>query len=255
MHLKTNISFAVIVCGVVLAVGLIGSSWALSRFMIRIQNQEENTITVKGLAEMTIISDLASFECTVTISAPTLEEGYKKLEHDYNIMKNHLITAGFKPHELEESALSYRSVYTSVRTVDELNRTNYTDVFSHYLFERNIRIVSKDVDLVYFESMALSALMLDGIRIGISVPEYYIVDLEQYKLELIRNATRSAMERAVATAEELDSLVGRLMTARNGIIQITRPASSEISDSGYYDKESRTKIMKIVITATFEAVK
>lgn len=253
MNSGTNRALAVFGCGAILAIGMVASSLALSRFMIRIRTQEENTITTKGLAERKVLSDVGAVECTVGASGQTQEEGYQKLNKSYIILRTALLKAGFQENELEENAPSYARVTKTVRTRDANNRETITEEFSHYRFSRSIRILSRQIDLVHRQSMELTGLVMDGVEIEISQPEFYVSDLEKYKLELIAQATESAMKRAQTTAEKCNSRVGRLITARNGIIQVTRPASSDMSDSGFYDTTSREKIMKIVVSATFEA--
>jgi len=253
MNWNNNRTLLILGGSAILAVGMIASSFALSRFMVRIRQQEENTITTRGLAERKITSDIGALECTVGASGKTQEEGFKKLSRSYTLLKFVLKKAGFKDGELEEGAPDCATVTKPVRTRDSNNRETFTEEFSHFRYTRTLRIVSRQVDLVHGQSMELANLVLSGVEITVGEPAYYVSDLEQYKLELVAEATDAAMKRARITAEKCDSKVGRLITARNGIIQITRPASSDISDSGYYDTTSREKIMKVVVSATFEA--
>lgn len=241
-------------CGMVLAVGMVVSSFALSRFMIRIRQQQENTISVKGLAERKLLADIGAFECTVGASGETQKEAFEKLNRSYSLLRFALKNAGFKDGELEESAPNCVRVTKSVRVRDlATNRETASEEFSHYRYTRTVRVISPQVDLVHGQSMELPGLVMSGIEIEVGQPAFYVSDLEKYKLELIAEATDSAMQRAQMTAEKCKSRLGRLITARNGIIQITRPASSDISDEGYYDTASREKVMKIVVSATFEA--
>jgi len=46
-------------------------------------------------------------------------------------------------------------------------------------------------------------------------------------------------------------VLGKIISARQGVIQITAPCSDEISDYGAYDTKSLQKIIKIVVTAEF----
>lgn len=254
MNANVNRILGIGVVGLVLAGGMVGSALALSRFMIRIQQQQENTISAKGLAERRIQSDIGGFDCRVAVSATTLEEGYKKLTKDYFRLKSRLLKAGFPEDDIHESPLTYHPVYKTIRTRDAGTREQITEEFSHYRFTRALRVVSGRVDLVHRQSMELPSLILEGVELDLDSPQYYVSDLEKYKLALIAEATDSAMQRARTTAEKCQSRVGRLITARNGVIQVTRVASSEMSDSGYYDTSSREKVMKVVVSATFEAL-
>ncbi len=248
-----NRSIAIFGCGIILALAMVASSFALSRFMIRIRQQEENTISAKGLAERKIMSDVGTFGCVISTTGKTQEEAFKALERNYTILKFALQKAGFEAGELEENAPVWEKVYKAIQTRDAAGRETTTQEFSHFRYTRSLRVVSTQIDLVHQQSMELAKLVLSGIDIDVNQPAFYITDLEKYKLELIAEATDSAMQRARITAEKCNSRLGRLITARNGVIQITRPASSDMSDYGYYDTSSREKVMKIVVSATFEA--
>lgn len=244
MNKTVNRTLTILGCGTILAGGMVGSALVLQKFMIKVQ--QENTISVKGLAEKTVESDLGGMNCQVWVAAADLEEGYRKITAAYGKMRLRLTSAGFFDPEIEDGAIAYERVNKIVDGKE-------TQEFSHYRFYRALRVVSKQVDLIERQSKELSTLLGEGIEVRVDQVEYFVSDLEKYKLELITAATRSAMKRAEATAAEFGGSVGRLITARNGVIQITRPASSDMSDYGSYDTSSRTKVIKVVISATFEA--
>jgi hypothetical protein len=92
---------------------------------------------------------------------------------------------------------------------------------------------------------------MNNIDISVSNPEFYINDLEQYKLELVNLASASAAERAKVAASQSGSNLGPLMTARQGVIQIPEPACNDTSDYGVYNTSSVTKVIRLVMTMTF----
>ena len=101
-------------------------------------------------------------------------------------------------------------------------------------------------------SVQLYSLTAAGININISSVEYFISNPEQYKLELIDSATQAAYQRAKVMAEKCGSKLGNLTNARQGVIQITRPASNDTSDYGTYDTRTINKVMRVVVTLDFE---
>ena len=53
-------------------------------------------------------------------------------------------------------------------------------------------------------------------------------------------------------AQSAGYTLGRLVSARQGIIQITKMNSSETSDWGVYDTQTIDKVAKLAITLEFE---
>jgi len=81
---------------------------------------------------------------------------------------------------------------------------------------------------------------------------YYPSDkLDQLKVSLLAEASRSARERANQFALNSGTKVNRLLNARQGVFQVTAPNSSDISDYGTYDTSSIEKVVKIVVTMTY----
>ncbi len=232
-------------CGVFLAGGLVGSAAILSRFMVKIQ--KENTISVKGVAERQVIADLAAFRCTVSVKSEKLADGYRKLNADFEKLLERLRLAGFSSDELVDDAMSHVTINKIVDGKD-------TGEFSHYLFYRSIQVRSRKVSKIQEESLRLHALLTEGIAIEVSSPSYFITNPEQYKLDLITAATAAAVNRANTIARECGGKVGKLITARQGVIQITRPASNDTSDYGVYDTTSPDKVIRIVVSLDVEII-
>lgn len=236
---------AVAASALLVAGGMVSSAVVLSKFMVKIQR--ENTISVKGLSERSIESDMASFECRITSRGATVKEGYEALGRDVETVLKHLKSMGFADSEIEQQGISYQAV-----TQPKVVAGQVIYEFSHYSFSRDLRVLTNKLDTVQKKLQDLNGLLTKGIVIKVESPEFYVTDLEQYKLRLITEATASAVERARATAEQLGGKVGKIIMARNGVIQITRPASSDSSDYGYFDTTSRTKVMKVVVAIDFE---
>ena len=91
----------------------------------------------------------------------------------------------------------------------------------------------------------------EKIDVSVGTPQYFISNPEQYKLELVNSASYSAAQRAKTAAAHSGSALGPLMEARQGVIQITAPASSDTSDEGMYDTRSVQKVIRMVMTMKF----
>lgn len=239
-----------VLCALALTVGIVASAWQLSRFMLRIQRTTEKTITVKGVAERTVHADLGAFTCSVSVKAPTVEAGYADLTAATRQLRSKLETLGFLPGEIEEENIDYSTVYKTVKT-RENGRETSTDTFDYYLFVDTLRIRSTRVEVIAQNVMRLYELAAQKVDISVSRPEYYINNPERYKLALVDEASAAAAQRAAIVAKQCGSRLGALLTARQGVIQITRPASNDTADCGVYDTTSVDKVMRLVMTLDF----
>ena len=242
----TIISFALIS----VIIGMTISAYMLSRFMLNVQRTTEKSITVKGVAEKEITSDLASFGCSISVTSPDKAEAYNKLTNATNILNKKLDLLGFtEDMRFDKNITCSKQYYNSKTTVN--GRTTEKEVFAHCLVTYSLTIRTKNVELVDKNILKLHTLAQNSVDISVGTPEYFISNPEQYKLELVNQASASAAERAKVAAGQSGSRVGTLLTARQGVIQITAPASSDTSDYGTYNTSSYKKVIRMVMTMTF----
>ena len=64
-------------------------------------------------------------------------------------------------------------------------------------------------------------------------------------------ASADARLRADNIASATGAALGELRDARMGVLQITRPLSTEVSSWGIYDTDTIEKDVRAVVTATF----
>ena len=103
---------------------------------------------------------------------------------------------------------------------------------------------------------ALARASTDLIRQGIAFesypPEYLYTRLADLKVEMLALATRDARARALEMAKNSGSRIGRLRSARMGVLQITPQHSTAISDYGINDTSSLLKDVTAVVSVSFE---
>ncbi len=239
-------------CVLLLTGGVVASAALLSRFALNIKSSDERekTVTVKGVGEKNIIADLGAFECEISCTAKDIPSGYLEINRINKILHAKLHELKISKEWIENEFMQYHPVYKTVR-IKENTRESTQEVFSHYHFEKSFRIRSNDVKTLENAALQLYSLSGGGINIKISSVEYYISNPEQYKLELVDMATKSAWQRANTVASTCGAQLGKLITARQGVIQITRPASNDTSDYGMYDTRTINKVMRLVVTLVF----
>ena len=243
----TAVSLAVIA----LTAGIVISSFMLSRFMLRIQHASEKKITVKGVAEKLVTSDLAAFTCSVSARGQDRASGFKNLEANKKILLAKLDSLGFTEAMRESESISCDAHYRTVKTKDAKGKETSNSYFSHYELSYSLRVRTENVHLVSRNLLKLHELAVQGLNVTVGTPQYFINNPEQYKLELVNAASASAAQRARTAAGHSGSELGPLMEARQGVIQITAPASNETSDYGMYDTGSVQKVIRLVMTMKF----
>ena len=236
-------------CTFALTAGIVGSAWMLSRFMLKIQQTTEKNIRVKGVAERMVRADLGSFQCSVWVKAKTIPEGYTELSKVAETLRQKLRSFGFDASELGDD-INYNAQYRTEKSVEN-GKTVSREYFDHYRFTYTVRVCTGKVDAIARNILKLYELTKEKININVNSPEYYISQPEQYKLALVDEASASATQRARTVADKCGSTLGPLLTARQGVIQITRPASNDTSDYGVYDTSSIDKVMRLVVTLEF----
>ena len=242
----TLITFSIIA----IVAGMVISAFFLSRFMLKVQRTTEKSISVKGVAEKEILSDVAAFYCIISVKNTNRSEGYTELNKCIGVLHKKLISLGFKESMFEDKSIACETKNRTI-TVKENGKDVTKSIFDHYYLTYSVRVRTKDVRLVEQNVLKIYELAAQKYDIGVGNPQYYISNPEQYKLELVDKASASAAERARVAAGQSGSKLGALIKARQGVIQITAPASSETSDDGVYNTSSISKVMRMVMTLEF----
>lgn len=247
---SSSFLFTLTLCTLIAAAGVVGAAWSLNRFMLKVQRTTENAVTVKGVATKEVRSDIGVFTCSIRCRAKSIAEGYKTINAMSAKLDTKLTELGFTAAEIEDRSINYSQYNKTIRT-RENGRETTREEFSHFGFNYYCRIRSAKVELIEAASLKLYALAAEGWEITVGTPEYFIGNPELYKLELVDAASRAACQRAAGVAESCGSHLGALLTARQGVIQITRPGDGSSSDGGYYDTRSINKVIRMVVTMTF----
>ncbi len=228
---------------VIIVIGMIISAFILSKFFLNVSY--EKNITVKGFAHIEMKSDIGKLRFSIACQRNTLQESYRQIKKDKKIVTDYLMAKGFTVDKIENTGL-----YTY--DIKEINSKGmYTNTIEGYNATQNMMITSSDVDLIKIMSEELTSIIESGVNISVNEPQYYISDLQDLKIELLVKATRDGFSRAKKLAIESDANVGSLVSANQGVFQITEPNSMETSSYGIYNTSSITKSVKAVVTLSY----
>lgn len=236
-----NNMLKVIIASSILCIGLIGSSYTLSRFYLRME--KEKIITVKGYSQQRLTSDKASLTARLSVQSPTIAEAYNLLQAQSDQLKSLVLAK--ETVELNADNVDLNKVF---QVNDQGHQTNTVD---YYMLSQAFTMDSADVDKVKTLSQEIGGLFSQGFQIGVSGPFYYITDLSDTKMELLAQATHDGYQRALLMAKNSGGKVGRLVEAQQGVFQITTPDSTDVSSYGIYDTSTIIKDIKAVVTLKY----
>lgn len=226
------------------AAAIILAAFIISKPWVTIQHTKP--ILVKGYAEMDVVSDAGSLEATVVGAGFTSAEAYRAAGQSLDKVKALVIENLSPGPEIVELKTTVSEVYKYDENGKRTNEVEY------YQAERRIRVSSGDVRGLERLTRMLFDLYNDGISITVDGPDYFVSDLESIKFRLVEEATKNGKSRAELMASSSGQSLGSLVSAQQGVIQITKKNSSETSSWGVYDTETIDKVVKLVVTLEFE---
>lgn len=239
-----NSTLSAIIFGIaiVLAAYLLGNS-------IINRNKPQGNISVTGLGKENFTSDLIVWEGSFSKENSNLQEAYIGLEKDKKEIKEYLFSKGINEKELVFDAVTSHNK-TRAKYVDG----KYTgEEFLGYRLTQSLTIESKEVEKVEKISREITELLNKGIQFYSQPPRYYYTKLADLKVEMISKATEDARIRAEKIADNSGGDLGRLISAKMGIFQITGQNSNEnFSWGGTYNTSSKEKTASITMKLNYE---
>lgn len=235
----------VAVFGLTLPMAVVVSTHLAGRTFERVKMREQ-TVSVKGSAERLIHADRATWAFTLSARDDTaLKTAYAKIEADRRKTFERLASLGLKPEAITSSPAQYRTLYASNEKGDATN-----DI-EGFVATQSFTVSSPDVNLVEKASLEACSLIKDGVELSAEQPRFLCASLGDLKLELIAKATGNARDRAKQLIGESGIRLGAVRSASQGIFQITRPDSTDCSADGEYDKTSKDKVIRGIVTLEY----
>ncbi len=230
--------------GLSLSLGLVISTLIISGTLKKIRLSDQK-ISVKGYAEKVIKSDLGVWEGEFSTSAPDLKSAYAKLETDLEKVLQFFRSKGVKRSQVEISSVTTQRQY-------KMNEQGYaTNILEGFVLSQSVTISSNDIELISELSTESTSLIREGIEFNSYSPKYFYTKINDLKIEMLGEASKDARLRAEQLAGNSGGEVGGLLSASQGVFQITPVNSTEVSDYGMYDLSSIEKTIKAVVTIEY----
>lgn len=233
--------------GVALGIATIACTAIVAKTYIKVK-ESQNYIQVKGYAEKPIVSEDGIWSGTIHAEHANPTEAYKLLDQVKERTLGLLSKEGYEPQQINLYSIDRYEMHK--KTPDGQYETNEIEL---YKLSQNIEVYSKDVNKIAELPNKINELNLQGFNVSAGHLRFYYPSdkLDQLKVALLAEASKRARERAEQFATSSGNCIGKLLNARQGVFQVTAPNSSDISDYGVYDTSSIDKVVKIVVTMTF----
>ena len=239
--------------GSLLAIGLILGGWVMGA-QIKAIRLGDRYVTVKGLVERRVKSDLAIWPLSFKEAGDDLSLVYGKTETDRKAVLDFLQQQGLQPSEIEIGVI--RVVDTQANEYGGGTRAP-----QRYIVEQTITVRTSRVDQVAAVAQRTILLLQKGIVLGGNPGQsltYKFNGLNSIKPDMITEATRNARAAADRFASDSGSKVGAIRQANQGVFSILSAEqggdASETGEAGgeaYGSDASLMKTVRVVTTVQY----
>jgi len=204
--------------------------------------QSETSLKVVGYASKLFESDLVKWNLTIqkNVAPNYLKDGYIQMSTDVNAFKGYLSEKGITENEI------------SVQPITSFPMNDNYGNLNSYSLNQSMFILSSDINKI--EELALNPEFFANrsILLQNSNLAYLYSKLPELKKQLLSEATKDAVARAIEISGSAKTKLGKIKEARAGVFQITEPYSTDVADYGYYNTSTRRKSISVTLTAIFK---
>lgn len=238
-------NFQLLLSAIVLAVALVIAAALGANAVTRVKAAQQ-TVTVTGSAKQQITSDLIIWRGFVSHQSGDLQSAYTELKASMEKLRAYLAQQRIPAEQIVETSIQTFALHP----VNEQGME--TSAIVGYRLTQGVEIRSSDVQRITEISRRSTELINQGVALESSPPEYLYTKLGDLKVRMLAEAAKDAKVRAEQIAEATGSEIGRVRSARMGVLQITPAFSNEVSDYGINDVSSLQKDITGVVTVEFE---
>lgn len=203
-----------------------------------------NSVTVKGLAEMSVKADLAVWDLKFVVTGNDLQTAQQQIETQSAMIIKFLQEQGLPAADIVPGRIETNDLMANPY------RSANTDG-PRFILNRIITVETKDVDLVDKALAASNVLIARGIifdssSYGYSV-SYVFTKLNDIKPQMLEKATRNAKQAALEFAKNSGSAVGAIRHANQGVFSIL----PEIQTNNSMESQQINKKVRVVSTVEY----
>lgn len=231
--------------GLLLSIGIVLGAWVLGA-QIKATRLADRYVTVRGLAERNVKSDLAIWPLDYKEAGDDLAALYSKTESDKQVILKFLGAQGIQSSEIQLGII--RVVDTRANEYGGPNKAPY-----RYIVDQEVTVRTSRVDEVAAAAQKTITLLQAGIVLngnsGSSLT-YKFTALNSIKPDMITEATRNARAAADRFAADSGSKVGGIRQASQGVFSILAENAGADTGPAYYNPGADSSLMKTVRVVT-----
>lgn len=226
----TNKIILILACAVVLSLGILGAGRHIGKavYFAKMMNR---SVTVKGLAEKDVKSNLGIWEINYREIGNDLVQIDQRLQHDQQVLIDFLKQQGFTAEEIDRTPLRVEDRLANVYSQPGQN----TNASVRYVVTSGARVRSTNADLIRQTSQIIDRLLEQGLPLTFDAsmlspnPSFYYTDLDKIRPQMMADATRSAYTVAKQFAHDSNSVLDGIQRANQGVFQIMGRDTSTMS--------------------------
>lgn len=259
-NLKNNNFFKnnLVIFGIIIIVGFFVLGYffksGLSNISV-IANSEG--VSVSGTAEKYVTSDRGTLSLQIKTDSLNIndKEALKKSIDARDSLIKYLVNYGIDGKEINILPVDISSQCT------QREQYNWDNCIGkkYNVYTQNISISSNEVEKIKDLSLNINSKVnndlsqyFNNVSVSVQSAQYFYTKLSNIKTEMLNEATKNAFDRADAIAKSTGNRAGNVITASQGVFQITSQDSVDSSDYGVYDTSTIEKKITAVVRVSFK---
>lgn len=240
---KSKLALAILAC-----LTIVAGCWLLGRGLIHFR-QEPSTITVTGMAEKEITSDLIVWNINVTGESDTRSAAFAEFEKSVVVVRQYLKQNGIADTSITSGSANVNKL---MKSVYDSAQGRYFEVENGYSVSQTLSVSSPQLATVERIYQKISELYGRGVNFSSNAPLYYYTKLNDLKMQMLHDAGANALDRATTIAKGCHARVGGLKKSSMGVFQIIGKNSNEdYSWGGTFNTDSKEKVASITVKAVY----
>ncbi|RDI43784.1 SIMPL domain-containing protein [Aquicella lusitana] len=219
-----------VICTIILSIGFLGAGYSIGKGFYLVKKMSRS-VTVKGLAEKDVKSDLGIWEINYREVGNDLVQLDQRLQHDQDVVIAFLKKQGFTDDEIGHTQLKVEDRLANIYSQPGTQTTND----QRYVVTAGVRVRSINVDLIQKTVQIANQLLQQGVPLTFDAsllspnPSFYYTQLDSIRPAMLAEATKSARTVAEQFAKDSDSKLAGIQRASQGVFQIMGRDTSTMS--------------------------